>query len=74
MVMQNGALRPGNILDNTFGLRSALTIDDAWRAARSAAFDQGLDTELKEMFTSVSNGGATFSGGNPSEFGSPLPW
>ena len=40
VVTQDGALQPGNILDNIIGLRDDLTIDDAWRAARLAAVDE----------------------------------
>ena len=62
-VMQDGALQPGNILDNIIGLRDDLTIDDAWRAARLAAVDEDLNAMPMGMFTSVSDGSTTFSGG-----------
>ena len=63
VVMQDGALQPGNILDNIIGLTEDLTIDDAWRAARLAAVDQDLNAMPMGMFTPVSDGSTTFSGG-----------
>ncbi len=63
VVTQDGALQPGNILDNIIGLRDDLTIDDAWRAARLAAVDEEMNAMPMGMFTPVSDGSTTFSGG-----------
>ena len=63
VVMQDGALRPGNVLDNIIGTGDALTIDDAWRAAALAAVDSDIAAMPMEMFTIVGDTSATFSGG-----------
>ena len=63
VVIQDGALQPGNILDNIIGVGDDLTIDDAWRAARLAAVDEDLAAMPMGMFTAVSDSSATFSGG-----------
>ena len=63
VVVQDGALRPGNILDNIIGVGDDLTIDDAWRAARLADADEVISAMPMEMFTVVGDGVATFSGG-----------
>ena len=63
VVMQDGALRPGNILDNIIGLNPDYDIDDAWRAASLAAVDEDIRAMPMQMFTIVGNDSATFSGG-----------
>ena len=63
VVMQDGNLRPGNILDNIVGLGDDLTIDDAWRAARLADVDKDISAMPMEMFTVVGDSSSTFSGG-----------
>ena len=63
VVMQSGALQPGDILDNIIGVAGDLTIDDAWRAARLAAVDQDLEAMPMGMFTAVTDSSSTFSGG-----------
>ncbi|MCY4527301.1 MAG: ATP-binding cassette domain-containing protein, partial [Anaerolineaceae bacterium] len=62
-VVQDGALLPGNILDNIVGMDDDLTIDDAWRAARLADADGDIAAMPMEMFTPVNDSMATFSGG-----------
>ena len=62
-VAQDGALQPGDILDNIVGTSSDLTIDAAWEAARLAAVDKDIEAMPMQMFTPVSEGSATFSGG-----------
>ena len=62
-VMQDGALRPGNIADNIIGLSDYLTLDDAWRAARQAAVAEDIEAMPMGMFTMVGDNTATFSGG-----------
>ena len=63
VVMQDGALRPGNIADNIIGLSDYLTLDDAWRAARQAAVADDIEAMPMGMFTMVGDSMATFSGG-----------
>ena len=63
VVMQDGALRSGNILDNIIGVGDDLTIDDAWRAARLADVETDIAAMPMEMFTVVGDSSATFSGG-----------
>ena len=63
VVMQDGALQPGNILDNIIGLNPELGIEDAWRAASLAAVDEDIRAMPMQMFTMVGSGSSTFSGG-----------
>ena len=63
VVMQDGALRSGNILDNIIGVGDDLTIDDAWRAARLADVERDIAAMPMEMFTVVGDNSSTFSGG-----------
>ena len=63
VVMQDGNLRPGNILDNIVGIGEGLTIDDAWGAARLADVDRDISAMPMEMFTVVGDSSSTFSGG-----------
>lgn len=63
VVTQDGALKPGNLLDNIIGFGDDLTIDDAWRAAKLAAVDSDIAAMPMQMFTAVGDSAATFSGG-----------
>ena len=63
VVMQDGRLRPGNILDNIIGVGDDLSIADAWRAARLADVDKEIAAMPMEMFTNVGDSSSTFSGG-----------
>ena len=63
VVVQDGALLQGNILDNIVGMNDDLTIDDAWRAARLADADRDIEAMPMGMFTAVNDSVATFSGG-----------
>ena len=63
VVMQDGALRSGNILDNIIGMGDDLTIDDAWTAARLADVERDIAAMPMEMFTAVGDSSSTFSGG-----------
>ncbi len=63
VVMQDGALQPGSLLDNIIGLGEGLTIDDARRAATLADIADEIAEMPMEMFTIVSDGAHTFSGG-----------
>lgn len=62
VVLQDGKLMPGSIFENIVG-SSTLSEEDAWEAARLA----GLETFIRKlpmgMHTFVSEGAATFSGG-----------
>ena len=62
VVLQNGQLMSGSILENIAGARP-LTIDDAWQAARLA----GLENDIRDMpmgiHTVISEGGGGLSGG-----------
>jgi NHLM bacteriocin system ABC transporter ATP-binding protein len=63
VVLQDGQLMPGNILENIIGSHPELTVKDAWEAAKMA----GLDAEIRKMpmgmYTMVSEGAGTLSGG-----------
>ena len=63
VVMQDGALQPGSILDNIIGMGNDLTIEDAYRAARLADVDKDIDDMPMGLFTMVNNNSSTFSGG-----------
>ncbi len=62
VVMQNGQLLPGFILQNIIG-SSILTIDDAWDAAKMAGFDEDIRQMPMGMYTVISEGSGTLSGG-----------
>ena len=62
VVVQDGILQQGNVLDNIIGVSNELTIDDAWQAARMADVDRDIRSMPMGMFTVV-GGGGTFSGG-----------
>jgi ABC-type bacteriocin/lantibiotic exporter with double-glycine peptidase domain len=61
-VLQNGSVTPGFILDNILGA-AALTLDDAWQAAAMAGIAEDIQRLPMGMYTLVSEGGTTFSGG-----------
>ncbi len=63
VVLQDGKLRPGNILDNIIGVADDLTIDEAWKAARLADVDKDIAAMPMKMFTIVGDNSSTFSGG-----------
>ena len=62
VVLQNGSVTPGFILDNILGAAS-LTLDDAWQAASMAGIAEDIQRLPMGMYTLVSEGGTTFSGG-----------
>jgi ATP-binding cassette subfamily C protein len=62
VVLQNGKIMSGLLLQNIIG-SSLLTVDDAWEAARMAGLDEDIRHMPMGMFTMVSEGGGTFSGG-----------
>lgn len=63
VVLQNGKLLAGDILNNILGASPNLTIDDAWETAKMV----GLEKDIKEMpmgmHTMISEGATTLSGG-----------
>ena len=61
-VTQDGTVMTGLILQNIIG-SAPLTLDDAWEAARMAGLDEDIRRMPMGMFTPVSEGGTTFSGG-----------
>ena len=62
VVVQDGVLRHGNVLDNIVGVASDLTVDDAWRAARLADVDRDIEAMPMGMFTPMGSGGAVSGG------------
>ncbi len=75
VVMQDGTLQPGSLLDNIVGMGDDLTVDDAWRAVRQADIEGEIAEMPMQLQTVVTEGAATFSGGGrPSACGSPPPW
>jgi ATP-binding cassette subfamily C protein len=60
-ILQNMQVLGGSIFENIAGSRS-LTMDDAWRAAELACFDQEIKALPMQMNTVVNDGG-TLSGG-----------
>ena len=63
VVVQDGALLPGNILDNIIGFDDGRTIDDAWEAARRACVDSDIAAMPMQMHTVVGDDASIFSGG-----------
>ena len=63
VVVQDGVLRPGNILDNIIGTSGGLTMHDAWEAARQAVVDEDIAAMPMGMYTVASDTSSTFSGG-----------
>ncbi len=62
VVLQGGKTMPGDIFSNIIG-SSALTMDDAWEAARAAGIAPEIEALPMGMHTYVNEGGTTFSGG-----------
>ena len=62
VVMQNGQLQPGFVLQTIIG-SSTLTIDDAWEAAKMAGIDEDIRNMPMGMHTVISEGSETISGG-----------
>jgi NHLM bacteriocin system ABC transporter ATP-binding protein len=62
VVMQNGQLQPGFVLQSIIG-SSTLTVDDAWEAAKMAGIDEDIRNMPMGMYTVLSEGSETISGG-----------
>ena len=63
VVMQNGALRPGTVLENIAGVARDVDIDAAWRAAEKAAVAADIEAMPMKMLTQVADTNMIFSGG-----------
>ena len=63
MVVQNGALQPGSVLDNIVGNNEELTEEDAWRVARQAGIEEEIRAMPMGLHTQVGGNLANFSGG-----------
>ena len=63
VVMQNGSLQPGTILQNIVGINSEATLEDAWAAARKAALADDIRAMEMGMYTPVGEHSGLFSGG-----------
>ncbi len=62
VVLQNGVITTGSIFDNlTCG--ALVTVDEAWEAARMAAFAEDIEQMPMGMHTMISEGGTNLSGG-----------
>ncbi len=62
VVLQHSQITAGDIYANIAG-SSGLSLDDAWRAARAAAFDGDIEAMPMGMHTVLAQGGGTLSGG-----------
>ena len=62
VVLQNGRLMSGTIFQNIAGV-SALTMDQAWEAARMAGLDEDIEMMPMGMFTFLGEGSSAISGG-----------
>lgn len=62
VVLQNSSIMGGSIYSNITG-SSALTMDDAWEAARMAGLAADIEKMPMGMHTMVTAGGGTLSGG-----------
>lgn len=62
VVLQHSSVMAGDIYTNIVG-SSGRSIDEAWRAARLAAFDKDIEAMPMGMHTVLAQGGGTLSGG-----------
>jgi NHLM bacteriocin system ABC transporter ATP-binding protein len=62
VVLQHSRIMAGDIFSNIVG-SSGRSLDEAWRAARQAAFDQDIEAMPMGMHTVLSQGGGMLSGG-----------
>ena len=63
VVVQDGLLQQGKVLEAIIGVDESLTPDDAWRAASLAAVDEDIRAMPMGLYTTVGENSATFSGG-----------
>jgi ATP-binding cassette subfamily C protein len=62
VVLQHSRIMAGDIFNNIVG-SSGRSMEEAWRAARQAAFDQDIEAMPMGMHTVLSQGGGMLSGG-----------
>jgi NHLM bacteriocin system ABC transporter ATP-binding protein len=63
VVLQNGKINAGTLLENIAGARE-LSLDDAWQAARDAGLEEDIKATMPMgMHTMISEGGTNLSGG-----------
>jgi ATP-binding cassette subfamily C protein len=62
VVLQHSRIMAGDIFSNIVG-SSGRTLEEAWKAARSAAFDADIEAMPMGMHTVLAQGGGTLSGG-----------
>lgn len=62
-VLQNSRIMPGDVFHNIIGASAELTINDAWEAAEMAGLAEDIREMPMGMFTVISEGGTTISGG-----------
>ena len=63
VVMQNGTLQPGTILQNIVGINSEASLEDAWSAAGKASLADDIRAMEMGMYTPVGEHTGLFSGG-----------
>lgn len=63
VVLQNSRIMSGDIFHNIIGASANLTINDAWQAAEMAGLAEDIREMPMGMFTVISEGGTTISGG-----------
>ena len=63
VVLQDGGVHVGTVLDNIIGLDQSLTVDDAWHAATQAAVARDIAAMPMQMHTSMGERAAVVSGG-----------
>lgn len=63
VVLQNGRLFQGDLFSNITISAPTLTMDDAWEAAKIAGMDEDIAKMPMGMYTLVSEGGGSISGG-----------
>jgi NHLM bacteriocin system ABC transporter ATP-binding protein len=63
VVLQNGRLTPGSLLENILGAHLNLTEREAWKAAAQVGLDADIGTMAMGMQTLISDGGGALSGG-----------
>jgi ABC-type bacteriocin/lantibiotic exporter with double-glycine peptidase domain len=61
-VLQDNKIMAGSIFDN-IASGSLCNLEDAWSAARAAAFDADIESMPMGMHTPISEGGGNLSGG-----------
>jgi NHLM bacteriocin system ABC transporter ATP-binding protein len=62
VVLQENKITAGSLYENIV-CGSLCTLEDAWEAARAAAFDVDIESMPMKMHTPISEGGANISGG-----------